>query len=99
MNQQRRVAGDENCCQQRHRILVARHSSRGAQRAFTLIELLVVIAIIRHFGCNAFARIGRGQGEGQEHSMFEQLAPNDDCAAHVYVEDNSDFYPIAQLLG
>lgn len=64
------------------------------RRAFTLIELLVVIAIIGLLLSIMAPSLARARKQGQSvscRSNLRQLA----IAAHIYVNDNDGYYPIA----
>jgi prepilin-type N-terminal cleavage/methylation domain-containing protein/prepilin-type processing-associated H-X9-DG protein len=94
-NQPGRMAGDGNCRQSRRKMLVARGPSRVARPAFTLIELLVVVAIIAILAAMLLPALARSQTAARSIQCLGNLHQMA-VAAHIYTDDNSDFYPIAQ---
>ncbi|HOX55294.1 MAG TPA: prepilin-type N-terminal cleavage/methylation domain-containing protein [Candidatus Paceibacterota bacterium] len=68
------------------------------RRGFTLIELLVVIAIIALLAALMLPALSRSQATAKRIHCLSNLHQMG-IAAHVYVDDNAGFYPVAYWYG
>jgi prepilin-type N-terminal cleavage/methylation domain-containing protein/prepilin-type processing-associated H-X9-DG protein len=95
MKQSWPVTGDRNGRRQRRPIPVARHAPARGKPAFTLIELLVVIAIIAILAAMLLPALSNAKATAKRIQCLSNLRQMT-IAAHLYTDDNSDFYPPAQ---
>jgi len=70
----------------------------GRRRGFTLIELLVVIAIIALLAALLLPALSRSKATAQRIQCVSNLHQMG-IAAHLYVDDNGGFYPVAYWYG
>jgi len=72
----------------------AKHGRATRNSAFTLMELLVVIAIIGILAALLLPAMAQSKAEARRIQCLSNLHQMV-IAAHVYVDDNTESYPIA----